>query len=159
MTSRMRWMYACQRWIYPRGRPNRLAAALNRAWAAVASTGHGPRRLATLEVRGRRTGRPVRVPVMVADHQGERYLVAMLGEGASWVADVRAAGGKAVLRRGRAEAVRLESVDPPARAPILRRYLQIAPGARGHIPVDRRAPLSDFEGIATQYPVFRVRAE
>lgn len=96
---------------------------------------------------------------MVADPQGERYLVAMLGEGASWVAKVRAAGGKAVPRPGRAEAVGLESVDPPARAPILWRYLQIAPGARGHIPVDRRVPLSDFERIATQYPAFRVRPE
>jgi hypothetical protein len=41
--------------------------------------------------------------------------------------------------------------------PVLRRYLAIAPGARPHIPVDRRAPLSEFEGIAHQYPVFRIR--
>jgi hypothetical protein len=45
----------------------------------------------------------------------------MLGEGVIWVAIVRAADGRAVLRHGRREAVRLEEVDPGARAPILRR--------------------------------------
>ena len=75
-----------------------------------------------------------------------------------WVSNVRAAGGHAVLRHGGREAVRLQEVDPRARAPILRRYLQVAPGARPHIPVDRRAPLAEFERIAAQYPVFRVHA-
>jgi hypothetical protein len=55
--------------------------------------------------------------------------------------------------------VRLEEVDPRARAPILQRYLQVAPGARPYIPVDRRAPLVEFEQIAARYPVFRIRAE
>jgi hypothetical protein len=95
---------------------------------------------------------------MVADYQGERYLVAMLGEGTNWVSNVRAAAGRAVLRHGPREAVRLEEVDPRARAPILRRYLQVAPGARPHIPVDRRAPLAEFERIAALYPVFHVSA-
>jgi len=120
--------------------------------------GLSPQRLNTLEVPGRRTGHRTSFPVVVADYQGERYLVAMLGEGANWVANVRAAGGHALLIRGHREAVTLEEVDPGARAPILQRYLQVAPGARPHIPVDRRAPLAAFEGIASQYPVFRIRA-
>lgn len=49
-------------------------------------------RMAALEVRGRRTGRPRSFPVMVADYEDENYLVPMLGEGANWVANVRAAG-------------------------------------------------------------------
>ena len=145
--------------MYRSGRPNRLAALLNRGMAIVASAGLRPTRLVTLEVRGRRSGRLISFPVVVADYQGEHYLVAMLGEGANWVANVRAAEGQAVLRHGRREAVRLEEVDPRARAPILRRYLQVAPGARPHIPVDRRTPLVEFEQIAAQYPVFRVRAD
>jgi hypothetical protein len=110
-----------------------------------------------LDVRSRRSGRLTSFPVVVADYEDERYLVAMLGEGVNWVANVRAAGGQAVLRHGRREEVRLEEVDPAARAPILQRYLQVAPGARPHIPVDRRAPLAEFERIASRYPVFRVR--
>jgi hypothetical protein len=41
------------------------------------------------------------------------------------------------------------------RASILRRYLACAPGARPHIPVDRLAPLKDFEQVAAQIPIFR----
>jgi hypothetical protein len=60
------------------------------------------------------------------------------------------------LRHGRRESVSLVEVDPALRAPILRRYLALAPGARPHIPVDRGAPLRDFEAIAADYPVFRI---
>jgi deazaflavin-dependent oxidoreductase (nitroreductase family) len=149
---------ALRRWMYRGGRRNRLAALLNRVDALVGSAGLMPNRLATLEVRGRRSGRSTSFPVVVADYDGERYLVSMLGERANWVANVRAARGQAVLRHGRREPVLLEEVDPRARAPILQRYLNVAPGARPHIPVDRRAPLAEFEQIAPQYPVFLVRS-
>jgi F420H(2)-dependent quinone reductase len=145
--------------MYRGGRPNRLAALLYRVDRAVASAGRGPKRLVTLEVRGRSSGRVVSFPLVVADYGGERYLVAMLGERSNWVANVRAAGGRAVLRHGNREAVRLEEIDPDARAPILRRYLELAPGGRPHIPVDRHAPVAEFERIAADYPVFRVTAE
>lgn len=147
------------RWLYAGGRPNRLARIINRGWAAVYSSGLWPRRLNTLELKGRRTGRRTSLPVVVADYEGERYLVSMLGDGAGWVSNVRAADGHAVLRHGDREAVRLEEVDPRDRAPILRRYLKVAPSARPHFAVDRRAPLSEFEQIAAQYPVFRIRAD
>ena len=64
-----------------------------------------------------------------------------------------------MLRHGRRETVRLEEVDPAMRAPILRRYLALAPGGRAHVPVDRSAPLEEFERIAAQIPVFRVTAD
>ena len=144
--------------MYRAGRPNRLASVLNRWWATVGMAGVW-QRLVRLEVRGRRSGRVRSFPVMVADLDGERYLVAMLGEHASWVSNVRAAGGRAVIRHGRLEAVALEEVDASERAPILRRYLQVAPGARAHIPVDRHAPIGEFERIAADYPVFRVTSD
>jgi hypothetical protein len=72
------------------------------------------------------------------------------------VANLRAAGGRAVLRRGTPTAVRLVEVPVADRAPILRRYLALAPGARPHIPVDRHEPVSAFEPIAADYPVFRI---
>jgi deazaflavin-dependent oxidoreductase (nitroreductase family) len=142
--------------MYRGGRPNPVARIFGRATASLASVGLSPRRLVTLQVRGRRSGRVISLPVVVADYQGERYLVAMLGQGANWVRNVEAAGGAAVIRHGRRETVSLEPVEPDARAPILRRYLELAPGARAHIPVDKRASLSEFEGIAAEYPVFRI---
>jgi F420H(2)-dependent quinone reductase len=144
--------------MYSAKRPNRVAALLDRGTAAAAAAGITPKRLATLEVRGRRSGRRLSLPVVLAEYQGQRYLVAMLGNEANWVRNVRAGGGEAVLRHGHRERVRLEEIDPAMRAPILQRYLQIAPGARAHFPVDRHAPLREFERIAEQFPVFRVCA-
>ena len=151
-------LYGIKRWMYRGGRPGRLARALigvdNRV---IALAGHrAPYRTATLEVVGRSSGAVAKVPVVVADHEGERYLVSVLGDRANWVLNVRAAGGAAVLRRGKPEPVRLEEVPVADRAPILRRYLDLAPGARPHLPVARTASLTDFEGIAADYPVFRV---
>lgn len=81
----------------------------------------------------------------------------MLGPEANWVRNVRAAGGRATLRRRTREPVLLEEIPAARRTPVLRRYLAIAPGARPHVPVDRRASLAEFARIAGWYPVFRVR--
>jgi len=144
------------RWLYRDGHPNLWARVQNRVSAIVFSAGIWPRRVATLEVRGRRSGRLLSFPVVIAELDGERYLVSMLGERAEWPRNVRAAGGQAFLRHGRREAVTLVSIDPASRAPILRQYVAVAPGARPHIPVDRLADLDEFERVAADFPVFRV---
>lgn len=152
-----RLIYRNERWMYAGRRPNRLARLLNRAWAMFGAAGLGPSGLVTLDVRGRQSGRVLSVPLVVADHEGGRYLVSMLGERASWVANVRAAGGNAMIRSGSREEVRLEEVEPAERAPIIRRHLEVAPAARSFVPFDWRAPLSEFERIAADVPVFRIR--
>jgi len=129
---------------------------LNRAWAVLFSSGILPDYMVTLEVTGRKSGRTVSLPVAVAVVDGERYLVSMLGENVNWVLNVRAAGGRAVLRSGGREEVHLEEVPAEQRAPILKAYLQRAPGARPHVPVDKDAPLAEFEKVAAAFPVFRV---
>jgi hypothetical protein len=96
--------------------------------------------------------------VVIADYEGECYLVSMLGKDANWVHNVQAAGGVAVLRHGGREDVLLEEVPVDARPAILRRYLAVVPGARPHVQVDRHAPLEEFERIALQVPVFRITA-
>jgi deazaflavin-dependent oxidoreductase (nitroreductase family) len=155
----MRVTHIVDRWLYRGGRPNALARLINRAWATAHAAGLWQSRLATLEVRGRRSGRTVSFPVVIADHEGDRYLVSMLGDHTNWVRNVRAADGHAVLRHGTSEAVRLVEVDPAARPPILRRYLACAPGARAHVAVDRHAPRDEFARVAPQVPVFRIVAE
>jgi deazaflavin-dependent oxidoreductase (nitroreductase family) len=143
--------------MYRSGHPGLLAKAMNRLSAVQFAAGVlSPARAVTLELRGRRTGRTISFPLVLTDHDGEHYLVSMLGEGTNWVRNVRAAGGHAVLRRGGRRAVVLEEVEPRLRAPILRRYLALAPGARPHVPVDRHAPIAEFERIAVDYPVFRI---
>ena len=145
-----------RKWLYRGGRPNRVARLADRFTAALSARGVGPDYLVTLEVPGRRSGRTVSLPIVVADVRGERYLVSMLGEGVNWVRNARAAGGDATLRHGRREEVRLEEVAPERRAPVLKAYLGRAPNARVHIPVDKDAPLTDFERVAGRFPVFRI---
>jgi deazaflavin-dependent oxidoreductase (nitroreductase family) len=146
------------RWLYKSGRPNRFARLQNRASAAAFAAGVWPRRVAALEVRGRTSGRIVSLPVVITEYGGERYLVSMLGEDVNWVRNVKAADGAAVLRHGRREQVRLVEVPADARAPILRRYLEVAPGGRPHIAVDRNAPRQAFEQVAPRIPVFLITA-
>jgi deazaflavin-dependent oxidoreductase (nitroreductase family) len=129
---------------------------LNRVQTALAAHGVGPARVVALDVRGRRTGRTISLPVVVANYQDGRYLVSMFGEHSSWVRNVRAAGGDAVIRHRTHQLVHLEEVPPGRRPPILKRYLAVAPGARPHIPVEPTAPLSAFESVAADYPVFRL---
>ncbi|MFI5622683.1 nitroreductase/quinone reductase family protein [Nocardioides sp. NPDC051685] len=150
-------LHRFDRWMYQGGRPNRVARVLNRIGAVqyryrIAA----PKRAVTLEVIGRRSGKVIAFPLVLTEYDGQRYLVAMLGQQANWVRNVRAADGRAVLHHGRREQVHLEEVEPSARAPILRRFLELAPGARSHAPVDRDAPLTEFERIAPDYPVFRI---
>jgi deazaflavin-dependent oxidoreductase (nitroreductase family) len=145
-----------KKWLYRGGRPNRIAAAINAGWAALHALGIAPNHLVTLDVRGRRSGRMMSLPLVMAVVDGERYLVSMLGDDASWVRNVRAANGHAVLRHGRREAVRLEEVAPAQRAPVLKAYLKRAPGARALVPVDQDAPLAEFERVASRFPVFRI---
>lgn len=146
------------RWLYREGRPNLLARALNRGWAALHALGIAPNYLVTLDVVGRRSGRVISFPLVMAVVDGERYLVSMLGPGTAWVRNLRAAKGCARLRHGWTEQVRLEEVAVEQRGRILQAYLQRAHGARPHMPVNKNAPLEEFDAIADKIPIFRVLA-
>lgn len=145
--------------FYPGGRPNAFTRRLNSGQARLTARGLFPALLVALETRGRRSGRPSLVQLVVAQIGTERYLVSMLGENADWVRNARASVGAAVLRHGTSEKVRLEDVPVSQRAPILKAYLQVAPGTRPHFDVGRDAPLAEFEKVAARYPVFRVVAD
>ncbi len=145
-----------KRWEYRDGQPHTLAKIQNRFWAILHSSGILPDGFVTLEVMGRKSGKTISFPLAMTVVNGERYLVSMLGENANWVSNVKAAGGRATLRHGTSEQVLLKDVDVKERGPILKAYLQIAPGARPHIPISKDAPISEFEKIASEYPVFKL---
>ena len=146
---------AVQRWQFRSGRPNRSARVLSRVLGIAFAAGIGPSQAATIEVRGRKTGRKISFPVVVVPYEADRYLVAMLGDKTNWVRNLRG-DNHAVLLQGKLQNVSLVEDFSDNRAAILRRYLELGPGARPFFRIDRRAPLSDFEGIVKEYPVFRV---
>lgn len=145
-----------RRWMYRGQGPNRIAKMMNRAAAAMASSGVASGPMVTLEVTGRKSGRTISLPLVMAVVGGQRYLVSMLGGDVQWVRNVRASGGRAVIRSGGREEVRLEEIPADQRAPIVKAYLSRAPGARPHMPIDKDAPLTEFERLSSRYPVFRV---
>jgi hypothetical protein len=145
-----------RRWLYQGKRPNWIAKQVNQLVARMYGLGIGSTYSVTLEIIGRKSGKILSLPLIIAIVDGQRYVVSMLGENSQWVQNVRAAGGEAALRSGQRELVRLEELPTEQRAPIIKAYLQHATGARAHFPISVDAPLDEIEKIANQYPVFHV---
>jgi hypothetical protein len=144
------------RFFYRDWRPTRLGRIWNRAYAWVSGLGLTTEILLTLQVKDRSSGRLCSTILVVAVHQGQRYLVSMLGDGSEWVRNVRASGGEAFIKRGRSRPAKLTEIPPEERAPILKAWCQVATSGRRHLPVPHDAPVYAFEAIATDYPVFRI---
>lgn len=143
--------------MYPQGRPTDRARRLNARWARLARTGLTGDRMVTLEVVGRRSGRPIDVPLLPAKVGGQLYLGAMLGPQVNWVRNVEASGGRARLHHGRRhDDVVLHLVPEAERAPLVKAFLQASPGARAFHDVDPDGPVESFEPYLARIPVFRV---
>jgi deazaflavin-dependent oxidoreductase (nitroreductase family) len=137
-------------------------------WLGFALTwlGLSPGYVVTLEVPGRRSGVIRRTNLVLLNHDGEQYLVALAGE-SQWVRNVRAAGGRVVLgRRRQRRAATLVEVPAKDRAPVIRAYLlragrrpgsaPVAHEARDYFGVSSDLALAEIGSVADRYPVFRV---
>jgi hypothetical protein len=144
------------RFYYRDWRPTLLGRVSTRLWAWLTAVGIADRRLTTLLVKERRSESLVAHVLVPITFEGRTYLVSMLGEGSNWVQDVRATEGGAFLKRGRSTPVALTEVPVSERPPILKAWCQVATSGRRHLPVPYDAPVSAFEAIAADYPVFRV---
>jgi len=144
------------RFFYRDWRPTWLGRVWSAAYACLTGLGLLPPVLLTLQVRSRIDNRLYATVLAVGNYDGKRYLVSMLGNGSNWVQDIRAARGKAFIKRGRSRAVTLTEIPPGERAPILKAWCEVATSGRKHLPVRPDAPLSAFESIAADYPVFRI---
>ena len=129
--------------------PPVLHRLLSSTVAALAAHGFSPANTVALEVVGRRSGRLRRTAVVLVDHQGQRFIVSLGGE-SEWVRNVRAAAGKAILRRGKRTSVRLVEVLPVERAPVLLAYAshRAFPGLRPTSPATT-SELSLIRAFAT----------
>lgn len=145
-----------------RPRPDLPLAMLrfSRLPAALLGFGFPLGPLYLLETRGRRTGAPRTVPVVIFRHDGHRWLVSVFGE-AGWVANVRAAGTARIRRGRRVEAVRLTEITDGRRADVamrLRRAFRIIPFVRRAFAATPSDGLDAFAAEAHRHPVFLVDA-
>ena len=86
------------RLFYRDWHPTRLGKLVTRALAWVSGRGLTPPVLLTLQVRGRRSGRLRDTVLVVAEHDGQRYLVSMVSA-ASARAPARAGSCRCRRRR------------------------------------------------------------
>ncbi|MGN6472623.1 MAG: nitroreductase family deazaflavin-dependent oxidoreductase [Mycobacteriales bacterium] len=110
-----------------------------------------------LEVRGRTSGEPRRVPVNLLTHEGAQYLVAPRGE-TQWVRNLRAAGNGVLIlgrRRQAFSAVELSDSEKPA---LLRAYLKRWKAEVGMFfdGVSATSPDAEVDRIAPRHPIFRI---
>jgi hypothetical protein len=109
-----------------------------------------------LEVRGRKSGRTISLPVDPLDIAGRRYLVAARGE-TNWVRNARAAGEVALVRALRRRRYRVREIAPDLRSPILKAYLdRFAVEVQRFFPVPKGSPVDAFADLAARYPVFEL---
>jgi len=105
------------KWLYRGGRPIEWQALSTDARLRSTPLESPRNYLVALNVRGRRSGRMISLPLVMAVVGGERYLVSMLGANVDWVLNVKAADGSVILRHGRREEVRLEEAPGESACP------------------------------------------
>lgn len=104
-------------------------------------------------------------PILRTPYQGEDYLVALAGE-SEWVRNVRAAHGRAVIRRRTAHPVRLVALPVDERPAVISAYIRRgtersgakagAQAARYYFGLNAQPSLDEIRTVAGYYPVFRV---
>src|SRR6266481_4868250 len=107
-----------------------------------------------LEVRGRKSGKTISVPVDPLDLDGRRYLLCARGA-SNWVRNTRSAGEVALVRAMRRDRYAVREVPPGLRPPVLKAYLdRYASEVQRFFPVPKGSPIESFSELAPRYPVF-----
>ena len=109
-----------------------------------------------LEVRGRRSGRIISLPVDLLEFDGQRYLVCARGN-SNWVRNARAAGEVVLVRALRRRRYAVRELPAEARPPILKAYLdRFATEVQRFYPVPKGSAVAAFADLAPRYPVFEL---
>jgi deazaflavin-dependent oxidoreductase (nitroreductase family) len=128
----------------------------NRAVRGLTSAGISVLGSRVLEVRGRRSGQPQRIPVNLLTLDGGSYLVSARGEG-QWVRNVRAADGQLDLLVGRRrEHWQARELSDDDKVPVLRGYLRRWKSEVGVFfeGVGPDSTDEEMRGIAHKHPAF-----
>jgi deazaflavin-dependent oxidoreductase (nitroreductase family) len=130
---------------------NMLTLTLLRAGVKLVGPGRYPMYLLT--VRGRKSGLPRTVPIVIWEHHGKRYVGSVYGI-VDWVRNLRAAR-EAILTRGRrTETVNVVELPQKEAALVLREDIKGGnPFARFYeVTID--SSLEEFERAVLTHPIF-----
>ena len=112
-----------------------------------------PRSAYLLTTRGRKSGQPRTNPVQIVRHDGHRWLVAPYGT-VSWVHNARASGTVTLSRGGTSDEFSVVEVEPRLAAPVLKRYVALAPVVLPYFEAGIASPVEAYEAEAAMHPVF-----
>ena len=128
-----------------------LIAVLLRAGVKLGTT-------SLLTVRGRKSGQPHTVLVVLVEQNGQRWLVAPYGA-VQWVRNIRAAGTATLTRSRHSEEITVTELPAQEAAPVLKQYLShVSGGVRIYFDARKDSPIEAFEREASRHPVFQVMA-
>jgi deazaflavin-dependent oxidoreductase (nitroreductase family) len=106
-----------------------------------------------LTVRGRKSGQPRTVPIVIIEQNGRRYVSSPYGM-VDWVRNLRAAGG-ATLTRGRVtENVSARELPAREAAHVLQENFKRGNPFARYFGVTAESSLEEFERAAVSHPVF-----
>src|SRR6516165_5980559 len=103
-------------------RPSAVERIFGRLLVALVRSGLVGGHFQVLEVRGRKSGRTISLPVDPIDCDGRRYLVCARGN-SNWVRNAAAAGEIVLVRGRQRRRYAVRAVPPALRAPVLKAYL------------------------------------
>lgn len=130
---------------------NAFTTTLLRAGIKLVGFGNYPMYLLT--VRGRTSGQPRTVPIVLIEQNGQRYLGSPYGI-VDWVRNLRAAGAATLTRGRRSEAVSAHELPPGAAALVLQENFRRGNPFARYYGVTAESPRAAFEHAVLSHPVF-----
>jgi deazaflavin-dependent oxidoreductase (nitroreductase family) len=117
--------------------------------------GIAPKYQYLLGVRGRKSGRNYSTPVYLVEENNKRWLVSPYGE-VAWVQNARAAGEITLAKNSESGRFGIVELKPKESAPVLKKYLALAPITQPYFDARPDSPLDSFFAEASRHPVFEL---
>lgn len=130
---------------------NVMTMTLTRAGFKLVGFGRYPMYLLT--VRGRKSGQPRTVPIVIIQQNGKRYLNSPYGV-VDWVRNLRAAKEATLTRGRRAETVDARELPPEEAARVLQTDVKEGNPFARSFGVNADSSFEEFEHAVKSHPVF-----
>jgi hypothetical protein len=137
--------------------PNAVDRIFGRALVFLVRIGLIRGHFYVLEVRGRKSGRTISLPVDPLDLDGQRYLVCARGN-SNWVRNARTASEVVLVRALRRRRYTVRELPSELRPPVLKAYLdRFAVEVQRFFPVPKGSGVEAFNDLAPRYPVLALQ--
>ena len=134
---------------------NAVVSFANRIAVFAMKIGIAPKYQFILSVRGRKSGRIYSTPVYIVEDNSRRLLVSPYGE-VAWVINARAVGKITLTKGTETKEYKINELDLKESAPILKKYLTLAPITQPYFDAKPDAPVESFLAEASRHPVFEL---